>query len=81
MSGPNYLLSLYVVYERPLDFPNEFVVRKYVMSGLGNFPTASSSVVLRSVEYEPIKEALGLMGLYCLGRDQHDDPVIKESWV
>lgn len=67
---------MYVIYDRPLDYPDHVVVRRWTV---GTTPLPGVGVKL----HESIEAARGSLphGLTCLGREPHDDPFIVESWV
>jgi hypothetical protein len=72
-------LTIFVVYERPSDFPDSYVVRRHVVQPGG----------LLAVDKEPLSVAATLdevrsalpTGLFRIGRFTADDPVIKEVWI
>lgn len=72
-------VSLWTVYDRPKDYPNSFVARRFLIDAYGAKPTESIIIsdnlrVLRNIlAYE--------MHLTCLNREQGDDPNIVESWI
>lgn len=69
----------YAVYERPLDFPNSYVARKwYIEPGKEPRPEKESFAI--SPTLEGIR-ALIPAGLTCLPRLPNDDPVIVEVWI
>lgn len=75
-SEPEPELTMWVIYERPLDYPDSYVLRRWrVMPG--------------KVEPEPEPTAVGPLGyirkqlpadLTCMGRNPNDDPKILETW-
>lgn len=66
----------YVIYERPKDFPNNYVVRRYTFFPgrveIGEYLLADSLEQARS--FIPL-------GFVPIGRDPTDDPVIIETWI
>ncbi|WP_371438317.1 hypothetical protein [Polaromonas sp.] len=66
-------LAIWVVYDSPIDFPGRFVARKW----LGDQATSET------LEGKTLDELRGHLpdGLYCLPRDESDDPKIVESWI
>jgi len=71
-------LEMFVVYERPLDFPDSFVVRRWtVVSGA---VTADPLPIAIGLSLDEVRSALPAH-LECVGRAQHDDPVIREVWL
>jgi hypothetical protein len=65
---------LYVIYDHPRDFPEEFVCRVWYgeIAELSPFATAGS--------LKEIREALP-PGKVNLGRYDQDDPAICEVWI
>lgn len=69
-------LVLFTIYDHPRDYPNSFVVRRYIVKNSESIP-------------DEIRLAETLMGardslppgVYNLGRYAADDPVIVETWV
>ena len=71
------MLDMYVVYERPLDFPNSFVVRHWIVDADGGKPT-DWMVVGKTLD--DVRQAIPG---YCvrLERSPEDEPQIVESWI
>lgn len=70
-------LVMYTIYSRPLDYPNEFVVRRW--DGLTCTPIDRGAPFARGRTLDEVREAVP-PGLYRLGRLQ-GDPCILEVWV
>lgn len=68
-------LPMLVVYERPKDFPNHYVVRVWEASA--NQPT-NIAAIAKSLD---LARAMIPGGFVRLDRDPSDDPVIVESYV
>lgn len=70
-------LPMWTIYERPSDFPNDFVVRRCVASADG------VKFDLEAQTAPTLEEARKLVPpfLYNIGRKPDDDPVIVEVWV
>lgn len=73
MTAPGRL-QIWTVYEKPKDFPNCFVARRFD----GDEATAD---ILVCAGLEPIREELARRGLVCLPRDESDEPHIVECWM
>lgn len=71
-------LSIWTVYDHPMDFPNEFVARRFVCAG--DEPTATADVE-RSPMLGAIRAIMESRGLYRVGRMPGDDPKIVEIWL
>jgi hypothetical protein len=66
-------LSIWIVYEDPPDFPNQYVARRhrgYVQTG--EYVTGNTLIDVRS-KLPP--------GLMKIERSDADDPMIRESWI
>lgn len=72
-------LALWVVYAKPLDFPEEFVGRRFVMVADGRY-AAEPWPFARGESIAAVRARLP-RGLVCIGRDPRDDPAIAEVWV
>ena len=72
------VLTLYVVYDHPADFPESYVVRgRNISDGVD----LHARDVICCAKVEPLREALRRKGLTCIGRQPEDDPVILEVWL
>lgn len=69
-------LSIWTVYERPLDHPHKFVARRWV-SLLAPAPT--SDVILAD-DLGALRKKLPA-GFVRMPRHPEDDPVIVETWI
>jgi hypothetical protein len=72
-------LSMWTVYDHPLDYPDSFVARLHEVDAEGSRPTANiivspSLVMLREI-------LLVQLNLTCLARDPSDDAKIVETWI
>lgn len=67
---------MWVVYERPLDYPEGFVARAHRITPGHTWPTP---VAVFGQTLEEVR-ALMPMGLYMLPRDPSDDPCVVEVW-
>lgn len=71
-------LWMFVIYDHPKDYPDEFVCRRCTMeNGRIMFePTLfASGPTLDSVRLQLPP------GEVCLGRSENDDPMIVETWL
>jgi hypothetical protein len=66
---------MYAVYRQPRDFPDEFVVRRWYIDRV-----EQGEPFARGPSLEAVRAALP-PGLFNLGRNSLDDPVIAEVWV
>jgi hypothetical protein len=71
-------LSMYVIYERPLDYPDHYVVRRWAVF-LGDLsPDAAPHAVTLTLE---AARASIPHGMVALPRNADDEPQIVESWI
>jgi hypothetical protein len=74
---PQRNLELYVIYEKPSDYPDGFVVRLHVATAEGSYPTDSAITCSTSEEARlAIPD-----GLVCITRSEGDDKTIVETWL
>lgn len=72
-------LVIYVVYDNPLDYPGEFVLKRdFILKGeVKRDPT----FVIVTKDYKVILELMQKKSLHRMARWEDDDPAIKETWV
>ena len=75
------VMTQYVVYENPKDYPGKFVVRKHFICNGIEHPVADPVPYMIEEGYSPIEDEMMRLGLYNLHRFPDDDPVIKEVWL
>jgi hypothetical protein len=69
------MLSIWTVYDHPIDYQHCYVARQFI----GEKPTNS---IMVSADLEVLREILLVqMGLTRVERDERDDPVILETWL
>lgn len=71
-------LDVWTVYDRPRDFPDLFVARKWRIVP-GDLPMPSSEIIT-ATSLLALRNALP-PGLVCLLRDKNDEPKIIEVWL
>lgn len=73
MKGIEMSLSIYVIYEKPKDFPDKFVVRQW----------ENDKPTMQHWFADSLKEARKMVppGKVRIVRDPGDDSVIVESWI
>ena len=69
------MLHVYVVYDHPSDYPNEYVVRRW----LNDIPMPD--LEYRSTEIHEVRKYLAMKGLTWLTRVEDDDDKILETWI
>lgn len=66
-------MSMWIVFEEPPDFPNQYVARRYsAYVDTGEYVSGDTLLDVRA------KLPAGLMRLE---RSAQDDPIIRESWI
>jgi len=70
-------LAMWTVYDHPKDYPDHFIARKWLVGSKRAEPEATDEVIarllcMRYVHCLP-------PGLYCLARNEEDDPVVVET--
>ncbi len=68
------MIEIWVLYNRPIDYPNGFIARKF----LNNEPT---SEVIKSQDIDFIRWRLRDRGLVPVPRDKNDALAIVECWM
>ncbi len=72
-------LSLWTIYDHPIDYPEHFVARQFLVTGDGTVLTDS---VITSSQLQTLRDTFEWdMGLACLPRNPEDDPKIVEVWL
>jgi hypothetical protein len=72
-------LPLYFVYDHPKDFPNDFVVRRWMLVKGELIP--DKEIMMKTSNYADIKTEMMYMGLTKMARQPDDEPCIKETWI
>ena len=70
-------LSMWTVYDRPPDYPDAFVARRFE---IGTEPMPTDDVILAS-ELEQLRTAFRRAGLTVLERFDGDEDHIVETWM
>jgi hypothetical protein len=70
-------LAIWTIYDRPKDFPDGFIARRFEVSGGVSGPTKDTI----TGKLEDIRQAFWKAGLCKLSREEGDEPQIVESWV
>lgn len=70
-------LHIWTIYDRPLDFPDRVVVRRFEVTGGQTRATPGVSV------HETLDQARASLspGLFCFPRQAGDEPQIVECWL
>jgi len=66
-----------VIYKRPADYPNHFVVRRWIIKHGSQVPEFTGAL------FDSLDEARAFAGpgRVCFKRKKDDDPCIVETWV
>lgn len=70
-------IGIYVIYDHPRDFPNDWVKRTHWVHA-GRIEIEAKATLFKTLE-----EARASMPKWarCIGRSPSDDPVIAECWI
>lgn len=71
-------LSMWVIYERPRDYPEHFVVRRWEVAQRGGPRPTSDAWLAPSLS---AARCAVPAGRFNMGRAQQDDAVISEVWI
>ena len=72
-------LRMFVVYEKPKDYPDEYVIREHIVTRDGR-QLANAVLYGRGMTLAYVRTLLP-NGLRNIGRFHDDDPVIMEVWI
>lgn len=74
-------LGIWTVYDHPLDFPDGYAARLFLVGGGEPEPVATDSVIM-APDLERLREVMIMdLGLTSIPRSEHDDPCIVECWL
>jgi hypothetical protein len=68
----------WTIYYRPLDFPDHFAVRMWMVGEGSELIWRNIACVCRTLEEAREQVPTGTV---CMPREDEDDPVIVESWI
>ena len=71
-------LIMWVVYDHPSDYPDDFVARKWILTKNGMLPTETA---LSGPSIDLLRYMLAENGLSRMERLPEDDPVVLEVWL
>ena len=71
-------LVMWTVYNRPTDYPEHCVARRWE---IGEGEATPTWLVIVAPDLATLRAHLGNMGLYCLPRHESDEPQIVETWL
>jgi hypothetical protein len=77
--GPDDMrLQLWTIYDRPSDYPSNFVARLSLVGAGGAQPTGR---LLVSTDLDALRRQMMTWGLHCITRFAEDEPHIVEVWL
>lgn len=82
--GASAALTMWVIYRRPLDYPQGCVLRAQWPMRDG---TVKADTIAWFSDYADDAQSIEVLrdilppGVTCLGRDPSDDPCIVETWI
>lgn len=74
-------LVIYTLYNHPVDYPDEFVIRRFTVSKGSNLPVPDNELFFRSISLQKCQDKMKEMRLYRMLRDNSDEPKIIESYI
>jgi hypothetical protein len=77
---PTPILRIYTVYDRPRDYPDEFVVRGCSIFPGNPEPVHDIELTARGATLAAVRAPLSDLGLYRQARHPSDDARIVEVW-
>jgi hypothetical protein len=72
-------MKIFVIYERPKDYPDQFVVRGWTVDFNGDGQARADAAALFAPDLVAARKLIP-RGFYNMGRQPEDDPVIAEVW-
>lgn len=72
-------LEIYTIYDHPPDYPESFVIRRFIITDGRSVP--DNRFLFQSPLLETCREQMMVMALVCIARDPNDHPNIVESWL
>ena len=75
-------MTMWTIYDHPLDFPDKFVARRWDIVRAGNKtePVARAEHVTADT-LDELRRDMMRRGLVCLTRSDGDEPQIVETWL
>jgi hypothetical protein len=75
---PQEPLEMWAIYDRPVDFPDSYVVRRWRLIGFTPSPDPKAATF---EDLEVARAWLRGRGLVCFARDLVDDASVIETWM
>jgi hypothetical protein len=76
-TSENSPFRMWTVYDRPTDYPTGFIARLFLIYSTA---VVATDQTVSSPDVAVIRQLLANQGLFCMPRDESDDPKIVESW-
>lgn len=70
-------LHIWTIYDHPRDYSKGFIARMFVVRDGYSGPT---DITVTGETLDEVRDKIP-QGLYCMPRQEQDDPVIVESWL
>lgn len=70
--------EMWTVYEKPSDYPDQYVARRFEITAGKAAPTSD---VITSLFLEHVRRHMRERGLYRIDRTPQDEPQIVECWL
>ncbi|RBB38872.1 hypothetical protein DPV79_15950 [Burkholderia reimsis] len=74
------MFSMWVIYERPRDYPEQYVARRLRANSGGGVITLRGDVILGDT-LDEVRARLKPFGLHRIARDPRDEPQVVETWL
>jgi hypothetical protein len=71
-------LAMWTVYDHPSDYPDYYIARKWLVGSKRAEPEATDEILL-DADLDALRKRIPPW-LYCMGRQEGDDPKIIEVW-
>lgn len=68
----------WVIYDKPSDFPDKFIARKWIIE---RGSVLATNEVKEATDLVTLRLVFDGMGLVCIKRHELDDPRIVEIWL
>jgi hypothetical protein len=79
MEISDVFLSMWTIYDHPLDYPDSFIAREWVMNEFASYyPTKN---IILAPDLESIQQQLKELGKTQMDRHPKDDKCIIEIWI
>ena len=77
-TGEAQTLSIWTIYDHPLDYPQGFIARRWVIQTAGD--VIASNDIRTADSLDEVRQMIPAF-LHRLPRQDGDDPKIVESWI